>query len=305
MPMLEIKRILCPVDFSDISRHALEHALVLARWYDSEITAFHTYSIPAPPVWFSGYSVPYVPEPPPQQIHQQVMSELARFVDGLKVSGRSLGLEARASGPTHGILDAAKALPADLIVMGTHGRGGLDRLVLGSVTEKVLRKASCPVLTVPPPVSEAPAQVPLLFDRILCPVDFSDSSMKALTYALSLAQEAHAQLLVVHVVEGLREHDAQMYKRFDLSRYEQTLVEDARERLQHAIPEEARTWCKPEVLVGAGKSYREILKVARERDVHSIVMGVHGRNPVDLVLFGSTTHHVIREATCPVLTLRG
>jgi nucleotide-binding universal stress UspA family protein len=233
------------------------------------------------------------------------MSELARFTEAAKASGVALRLETRTSGPTHSILEAAKSLPAHLIVLGTHGRGGLDRFVTGSVTEKVLRKASCPVLTVPPPVSEAPAQVPVLFERILCPVDFSDSSTKALTYALSLAQEADAQLMVMHVLEGLPERDAQMYKRFDLSKYEQALSDDALDRLQKAIPDEARSWCKPEALVGSGKAYREILRVARDRDAHLIVMGVQGRNPVDLMLFGSTTQHVVRQATCPVLTLRG
>lgn len=303
--MIEMKRILCPIDFSDFSRHALDHALVLARWYDSEITVFHAYAIPVPPVLFSGVPVPPPLEPPPQRIHEQVMGELIRFTDAAKVSGVPLCLEARACGAAHGILDAAKSLPADLIVMGTHGRAGLDRFVLGSVTEKVLRKALCPVLTVPPPVLEAPAQVPVLFERILCPIDFSDSSMKALTYALSLAQEADAQLLVVHVVEALPQHDEETYEHFDLSTYEKTLAEDARERLQTAVPDEARTWCRPEAFVGTGKAYREILRVARERDAHVIVMGVHGRNPIDLMLFGSTTNQIVRRATCPVLTLRG
>jgi nucleotide-binding universal stress UspA family protein len=303
--MIELKRILCPVDFSEFSRHALQHAVVLARWYDSEITVFHAYFVPAPPVLFSGAPIPPPPEPPSRRPHDQIMSEMARFTEAAKASGVALRLEASPSSPVHSILETATSLPADLIVMGTHGRGGLDRFVTGSVTEKVLRKASCPVLTVPPPVAEVPAHVPVLFERILCPVDFSDSSMKALTYALSLAQEADAQLIVMHVVEGLPERSALLYERFDMSRYERAVSEDARDRLEKAIPEEARSWCKPEALMGSGKPYQEILRVARDRDAHLIVMGVHGRNPVDLMLFGSTTQHVVRRATCPVLTLRG
>ena len=260
--------------------------------------------VPRPPVLFTGVPIPPPLEPPPQRLHDQVMSELARFTETAKASGVALRLEASTSRPVASIVETGKSLPADLIVMGTHGRGGLDRFVMGSVTEKVLRKASCPVLTVPPPVSEAPAQASVLLKRILCPVDFSDSSMKALTYALSLAQEADAQLIVMHVMEGLPERDAPMYNRFDLSRYEQALTDDARERLQNAIPDEARSWCTPEALLGSGKAYREILHVALDRDAHLIIMGVHGRNPVDLMLFGSTTQHVVRQATCPVLTLR-
>jgi nucleotide-binding universal stress UspA family protein len=305
-PMIEIKRSLCPIDFSDCSRHALEHAVVLARWYESTITVFHAFAIPMTPVSLADYPVLVDPASitPPKEVHEQVVSDLKRFADTVPSSGISLNFEARPGRSAQGILAEAAALPADLIVMGTHGRGGLDRLVLGSVTEKVLRKASCPVLTVPPPVSGAPAAARVLFERILCPLDFSESSLYALTYALSLAQEADAQLLLLHVLEGLPEPNLETYRQVDLSTYEETRAQAARERLQRAIPNEARTWCRPEELLATGKAYREILRVARERDVHLIVMGVQGRNPVDLMLFGSTTHHVVRGATCPVLTLR-
>ena len=129
--------------------------------------------------------------------------------------------------------------------------------------------------------------------------------MKALTYALSLAEEADAQLLVLHVLEGFRAEKLTAYPDFDLPRYVRHLEDDALARLRQAIPDDARTRCAPEELLATGKAYREILRVARERDVHLIVMGVHGRKPADLMFFGSTTHHVIRTATCPVLTLRG
>lgn len=306
--MVEIKRILCPVDFSDFSRAALKYAVGFARWYDSAITVFHAYEILVPAAFLGAHPSPFAVEPvspQPQEIREQIVSELTRFSDSVQSSGVSLRLEVRACGPVQGILAEAASLPADLLVMGTHGRGGLDRLLLGSVTEKVLRKAQCPVLTVPPLGSGAPAEVPALLERILCPVDFSDSSMKALTYAVSLAQESDAQLLLMHVVEALPMWDEEMVNRFDISSYERELIEDARARMRRAVPDQARTWCRPEELASTGKAYREILRVARERDAHVIVMGVHGRNPVDLMLFGSTTHHVIREASCPVLTLRG
>ena len=305
--MVEIKRILCPVDFSESSRAALKYAVGFARWYESEIIVFHAYGIPMPAPLLGAYPSPFAVEsvPSPQETHEQIASELTRFLDSLQSPGLSIRPEARACDPVRGILAEAASLPADLLVMGTHGRGGLDRLVLGSVAEKVLRKAQCPVLTVPPQGADAPAEISVLLERILCPVDFSDSSMKALTYAVSLAQESDAQLLLMHVVEALPLWDAEMANRFDISRYERELMEDARARMRKAVPDQARTWCRPEELVSTGKAYREILRVARERDAHVIVMGVHGRNPLDLMLFGSTTHHVVRAATCPVLTLRG
>ena len=98
------------------------------------------------------------------------------------------------------ILEQADSMKADLLVIGTHGRSGFERLVLGSVAEKVLRKASCPVLIVPKRLPDAVPARPVLYKRILCPVDFSDSSLHALKYAMSMAQEADGQLTVLHVV---------------------------------------------------------------------------------------------------------
>ena len=92
-------------------------------------------------------------------------------------------------------------MPSDLLVMGTHGRSGFERLVLGSVTEKVLRKAACPVLSVPRNVGDVVPAPPVLFTRILCAVDFSDCSINALNHAMSLGQEADARLTVLHVIE--------------------------------------------------------------------------------------------------------
>jgi nucleotide-binding universal stress UspA family protein len=302
--MIEIKQILCPVDFSDISRRALEHAVVLARWYGSTITVFHAYHVPIPPVIFGGYPVPVMAGPAASDVRSKVSAALAHFIEPVGTSGVTVCLDVQTREPVAGILAAARSQPADLIVMGTHGHSGFDRFVLGSVTEKVLRKAPCPVLTIPP-ASQTPAEASLRFDRILCPVDFSEWSMQALTYALALAQEADAELLLLHVLEGFPTESQAKAAQFDPSGYEQFVRDEAYERLRQTVPEEARAACKPVELVARGKAYPEILRVARERDVRLIVMGVHGRNPIDLMLFGSTTNHVVRSATCPVLTLRG
>jgi nucleotide-binding universal stress UspA family protein len=187
--------------------------------------------------------------------------------------------------------------------MGTHGRGGFERWVLGSVTEKVLRKVGCPVMTIPPPFEGTRA--PVAFKRILCALDFSEASLNALRYALSLAQENDAELALLHAVEWLVEDQPGAEPPvFDVPEYRRYLERDARARLHRAVPEEARDWCHPVELLGAGRAWKEILRVARERESQLIVMGVHGRSAVDLMLFGSTTHHVIRSACCPVLTIR-
>jgi nucleotide-binding universal stress UspA family protein len=304
--VIEIKRILCPVDFSEFSRHALEHAVMLARWYDSTVMVFHAYPLALPPVIFTSDpgGAPIGPLPTPGEMRDQALAQLESFAGTVKAQGLRIALETRPGNAVPNILELAQSLPSDLIVMGTYGRSGVDRVILGSVTEKVLRKAACPVMTVPPPVSTPAGSAAVLFKRILCAIDFSECSMTALKYALSLAQEADAELIMMHVIEGVP--DTEHWKQPDptLLGYIREAEVDALSQLRKSVPAEAREWCKPDELLATGKAYREILRVARERDVHLIVMGVHGRNPVDLMFFGSTTHHVVRSASCPVLTLR-
>ncbi len=202
------------------------------------------------------------------------------------------------------ILDRARSWPADLVVMGTHGRGGFERWMLGSVTEKVLRKAPCPVMTVPPPAVGLPPSGVVLFRRIVCPVDFSGASLAALAYALRLAEESCADITVLHVLECLSEDEpGARIAGFDVPEYRRYLEKDARQRLHAVVPAEAHDWCRPREEVVGGRSWREILRVAEETLADLVVMGVRGRNPVDLVLFGSTTHHVFRGAKCPVMVV--
>jgi nucleotide-binding universal stress UspA family protein len=311
--MIEIKHVLCPVDFSAFSRHALEHAVQVARWFKSTLTILYVYPPPAapPPVLVSGVPgpLPIEPFPPltvsPERTRDEVRAELDKFIAQVDTTGVMVYLEARAGSPVPIIVDVATALHADIIALGTHGHSGFDRWVLGSVTEKILRKAPCPVLTVPPPVTEPPTEMLRVLKRILCPVDFSEPSLKALEYALALAKEADAELLLMHVIEGLA--NLQRWEQptnASILEYLRLSEQHALTRLREVVPKDAHTWCTPRELLVTGKPYEEILRIAREQDFHLIVMGVHGRNPIDLWFFGSTTQQVVRAATCPVLTLR-
>jgi nucleotide-binding universal stress UspA family protein len=136
-------------------------------------------------------------------------------------------------------------------------------------------------------------------------VDFSATSDRALRYAFSLAEEAKARMTLLHVLEWFPDQEIREHRHFDVPEYRRFLEEDARRRLAEAIPEDVRTWCEPTAKVACGKAYREILGVAADEASDAIVMGVHGRGAFDLALFGSTTNHVVRQAHCPVLTVRG
>jgi nucleotide-binding universal stress UspA family protein len=298
--MLEIRRILCPIDFSETSRHAWDHAVAIAGWYGSRITALHAchHTLPIEAPIFAG-------PPTALELTADDREEVRRQFQPWLTRAAAAGVEADFVldlnvSPGATILSRAASLPADLIVMGTHGLQGLERFVLGSVTEKVLRKSTCPVLTVPPPVL-SPTKPP--YKRLLCPIDFSPSSRTALRYALAIAKESDAQLTVLHVLDWPAE-DELFLEWFDTEEFRRQSELSTRHRMDALISEEARTWCDPMTVLRYGKPYQSILERAAEERTELIVMGVRGRNQVNMMLFGSTTNQVVRQATCPVLTLQ-
>lgn len=213
-------------------------------------------------------------------------------------------------GPTAAeILGQSLSVPTDLIVMGTHGRSGFERLFLGSVTEKVLRTARCPVLTVPRGMDDLVPVSKALYAHILCAVDFSECSMRALHYAVSLAQQTHARLTVAHVVERPGDlppsvHETVVGGPRTADDYLAEAVVDRRARLDDLVQENVPASCTVDVVVAVGSAYRELLSRARTDGHDLIVLGIHGRGATDLLFFGSTAQHVVRQASCPVLTLR-
>jgi nucleotide-binding universal stress UspA family protein len=159
-------------------------------------------------------------------------------------------------------------------------------------------------MVVPRRAPDAAIGEPVQFRGILCPVDFSEGSTNALSYALNLAEEADAQLTVLHVIEippELRENP--LSAGFDVDGVRAAAEADALRRLRDLVPEQARSYCTVETAVREGAAYREILKVAAERRSDLIVMGVQGRGAVDLMLFGSNAARVVRAAACPVLVV--
>jgi nucleotide-binding universal stress UspA family protein len=300
MAMISIKRILCPVDFSDFSRHALDYAVGIARWYGAEITALHVIPpiMSMLPVSGEGLYPPLVFRP----------EELQQFRGELESFARDSGVEAAHAEVVQGsvageIVRCATELPADLLVMGTHGRSGFDRLMLGSVTEKLLRKSPSPLLTVPPR-SPAVAPVDALFSRVLCAVDFSPPSLHALAMAQSLAGEAAARLCVMHVLEPVSIFEPVVaVGPDDLPAVNADHRREVRHRLEGLVHSETRAFSDVAEVVISGKPYQEILRAADEQRSDLIVLGAHGGRR-GLPIFGSTAAHVVREAQCPVLTVR-
>lgn len=303
--MLTFQRILCPIDFSESSRRALILARALSSWYEAPLTVLHVcVDLPvfemASPFGHSASSAVVIEE---AQITERRAAVRTFVWSAIGESAIDIvvreGTDAKAE-----ILKEAGTDGASMIVMGTHGRSGINHMLLGSITEKVLHKAPCPVLVVPPHVATDDHGAPAIFKRIICAIDFSTGSMLALNLALGLAQEADARLTLLHAIEfpaALREvvfsTDA------NVDRLHAAAEAEYLRRLRALVPAGARMYCTVTARVNEGKPARAIQQVAAEEAADLIVMGVQGRGAVDLMVFGSNTNTVIRNATCPVLVV--
>lgn len=302
--MIEVRRVLCPVDFSDFSRRALDHAIAVARWYKARLSVLHVYHVPVADMALSPLPAPasmagFILSPADRE---RLMRELKAFVP--PETSKTVPVECRVAEGHVASEILAEASTADFVVLGTHGRSGFERLMLGSVAEKVLRRATCPVLTIPPAATDATSAAPDLFHRIVVGVDLSDASLHPLEHALSLAQEADAHLTVLRVVEIPGELAEWASHSGEGQGYVERWKAAALTRLRQMIPDAARAYCHVEERVEVGQPYREILRIAAEGHAGLIVIGAHGHGLLDRMFFGSTAQHVVRQAVCPVLTLR-
>jgi nucleotide-binding universal stress UspA family protein len=276
--------------------------VAMARWYGAQVTAFHAF-----------VNLPII-DPVPLY-RGQVLALADVDVKTLRTRLRELaGSVARDAAVTTEVSDAtdvrsrilerAAELGCDLIVMGTHGRSGFERVLLGSVAEKVARKAPCPVMLVPPGATDGQLPIVVPFTRIVCPIDIGDNAARALDLALALAQEADADLTLLHAIE-IPPHLRELAMPGDVGVAAVHAVAEAIAvtRLRDMVPADAGIYCRVHTEVREGRAYAKILEVAAERQANLIVMGVHGRG-IDRLMLGSNVHPVLCGATCPVLIVR-
>lgn len=293
--MPDVNNILCPVDFSEFSARAYRYALSLARHYRAELFVQHVLELwqypctdfaPSPEALEHFYRVH-------RERAEEHIQQLTKDEDRVEIRSKHIIQQGMAADL---ILAFAQAQKIDLIVMGTHGRRGFDRLMLGSVTERVMRKASCPLLAVHRPshdfVSPAEDQNPVHLNRIMCCSDFSEHSKRALDHAISLGAEYAAELILLHVLEDVP-------ARTKLAATEEAAIK----RLDEMIPTEERECGRISSMVRVGKAYEQIISLADEMLVDLVVMAVRGRSALDLAVFGSTTHRVLQLGHCPILVV--
>ncbi len=295
-PKLEIAKkvaltkILVTTDFSPESDQALDYALSLARRYDARIYLTHVLT-PDPFM----YAEPALAEATYEKVRQAAEQGLADIL----VSGKLRGI------PHEVLLEEGNVWPVlakliekheiDLIVTGTHGRGKVQKVLIGSVAEEIFRQANCAVMTVGPKVKgETPSEVDL--KNVLFATDFGPGAEKAAAYAFSLAQEHAARLTMLHVIQeatAFTEESVRRQREFNV------------QRMQQLMPPGAENWCKPEFRVTFGAPAEEILTLARETNADLIVMGAKTRKSLAGHVPVTIAYNVVVKARCPVLTVRG
>jgi nucleotide-binding universal stress UspA family protein len=287
---IALKNIVFATDFSPAAEGALPYAIGLAKQYGANVHGLHV-RFPA--------TYPIVgPEAMPQILEaaeEQAKFEAKQMHDMLEGLPHEVTV---AEGDLWPILnEIVEKQKTDLIVMGTHGRTGVSRALLGSSAEEVFRKAPCPVLTVGPHVSQN-TERRLAMKEILFATDFSPESLAALPYAVSLAQEHQSNLTLLNVTGK-----AEVGELVHAGQY----TESTMRRLQSLVPAGAEMWCEPKCRVEQGPEAEKIMQAAVAIGADLIVLGVrspHGGVGATTHLLHSIAHDVVVKAQCPVLTVR-
>lgn len=287
---VQIKNILFMTDFSQAANAAIPHAIGLSKRYGAKLYALHV----RPPV--------VNPMDPPQTWEklerdaevkeQRQRRELLKSFQGIRPD-----ILIKEGDLWSCLAEVVEQSQIDLIVVGTRGRSGIRKFVLGSVDEEIFRRAHCPVLTVGPHSSNR-KQESNGFTSILLATDFGDESAAATNYAISLAQEYQTQLTLLHVIEEPKTGD--LVRPFDL-------VSSSMHLLRKLVTPETERLCLPECVIEQGEVATKILEVAKSRKADLIVLGIHRPSIVPAAVTHLPTaiaHKVVADAECPVLTVR-
>lgn len=292
--MLNLRRILFPTDFSDTANAALTTALRLADAHDAVLHMLHAVVLHVEDPHNPEY---HFPDPDRiagslERLAEEKLDTAATGVADVRVDIVRAKRRGPWAGPT--ILEYAEEEDIDLIVMGTHGRRGLRRFIIGSVTEEVTRLAPCPVVTVR---SDKDADRVASAPWILAAVDLSDPAMAALEHAAELANGLDAELEVLHVIERLFGGPAPV----DDALGTEALTEEWRGAIRARVEQVPAVADRPvEIRVELGHPVDRIVQVAATRHPEFVVLGTHARKGLDRTMLGSVAEGVIRRSPCPV-----
>jgi nucleotide-binding universal stress UspA family protein len=298
--MLRIKKILYPTDFSRCAGHALPHTLHLAETYGAEVHLLHALVLHEADPGNLSHRLPDM-EDLYLALEEHADTQMKTAIEDHGRAGFTIkSAQVRAISAAGAILDYATENEIDVVVMGTHGRRGLRRLLLGSVAEEVVRLAPCPVLTVPEREERAS---PDHIERIVVPVDFSEHAGLALEYAVRLGEAYGANLHLLHVVDEVIYPDFYPPVIPSGGSITEELRDQSLERMKALLSSFEDT--NATVHVRAGRAAPEIADFAENKDADLVVIASHGLTGISHVLLGSVTEQLIRRAPCPVFTVKG
>jgi nucleotide-binding universal stress UspA family protein len=296
---MQFKTILCATDFSDFSNHTIRYGVALAKEFTAKLIICHVIDLSSVAIYGEFQLDPIGQQ---NRIMKDANEQLEDLIGTQPVEWEPLITVGKAADE---ISRAVEEKNIDLVVTATRGRSGLKRLILGSVTERLMRTLTCPLLVVQSPGYEFvnAAEQRIKLQKILIGCDFSPDSSLAFEHGLSLAQEFQSELHLAHVIEPP--------VRPDLLKEETPLAEEIQgdyrnllmQKLKDMVPDEARNWCTPQTSLLEGQPYEELVKYAESQDIDMIVLGVRGHGLVRSLLLGSTTDRVVRKSPCPVLSV--
>jgi nucleotide-binding universal stress UspA family protein len=289
---ISLKNILYLTNFSEPSEAALPFAIEIARAYGASVYGLHVL-VPSSVVYMT-------PESPASAIEWQ---EEAAQNEMQRVDAQLMGLPhetivERGTELWPTLDQAIREHSIDLIILGTHGRTGVQKLLLGSAAEEVFRRSPVPVITIGPEVRGG-VHNDARFRRVLFPTDFTSESLAAEPYALSLGEENQARLILLHVIRRTGQ------RRVDLDG--ELSAAEALHQLYELVPKEVEQWCRPEAIVEYGEPADRILQTAKERGADLIVLGVRDASrsmTAATHLDRAMAYKIVANAHCPVRTVR-
>jgi len=300
---VRLKSVLIATDFSEASAKPLRHALAIARHYGAKFYIAHVVSS-------SGSTL--VGPDAVAAATEAAWRDVWKLEDEVAQSGTLAGLRHEVivrQGAVWEELDkVVRQEQVDLMVIGTHGRRGLGKLLFGSVAEQIFRHTDCLVLTVGSgSFQEAPVESTSLVWPFLFATDFGEASLHALPYAISFANHFGAKLVLLHVVSPVWGSESFCWHAGgEFMQVRENARMAGLRRLQELVPQNTELAVKPEFVVEFGSPSEKILRVAETFQVDAIIMGLHRSAHIDLAshTLWATAYEVVRGASCPVLTVK-
>jgi nucleotide-binding universal stress UspA family protein len=294
----QMNTIFCATDFSKLAEEVVAYGITLAKEFNAKLVVCHVVDFPTVSMYGEAVAGPIEHQ---NRFMDYAKSEISRLIGDASIDSQAI---VTLGNTTEEISRLVTEFNADLVITATHGRSGLKRFFLGSVTERLMRTLPCPLLVLRGSEDGKESKLQNFpFKKILVGCDFSSDSDLAFNNSLSMAQEFESELHVVHVVEPTGYKDLFKMPADQGDKFKQDLFDMIKGRLKSMVPSEALNWLTLHTHLLVGKPYEEIIRYAEINDIDLIVLGIRGHGMVEDLLVGSTTDRVIRRAPCPVLSI--